>query len=118
MTTEENLKSIFKADHFTKSEKKELLSIESDTVIDAIGKCAEKLAQRNLHIVNNIFDGCVYSLSYDICREFENPNIDIIISSISYINDEYFLYESPDFTRSCVYALIKARVTNHKLYDR
>ena len=118
LTTEENLKAIFKADHFTKSEKKELLSIESDTVIDAIGKCAEELTQRNLHIVNNIFDGCVYSLSYDICREFENPNIDAIISSISYINDEYFLYESPDFTRSCVYTLIKARVANHKLYDR
>lgn len=116
LTTEENLKAIFKADHFTKSEKKELLSIETDTVIEAIGKCAEELAQRNLHIVNNIFDGCVYSLSYDICREFENPNIDAITSSISYINDEYFLYESPDFTRSCVYTLIKARVANHKLY--
>lgn len=118
LTTEENLKAIFKADHFTKSEKKELLSIESDTVIDAIGNCAEKLEQRNLHVINLFFDGCVYSLSYDICREFENPNIDAIISSISYINDEYFLYESPDFTHSCVYALIKARVTNHKLYDR
>lgn len=118
LTTEENLKAIFKADHFTKSEKKELLSIESDTVIDVIGNCAEKLEQRNLHVINLFFDGCVYSLSYDICREFENPNIDAIISSISYINDEYFLYESPDFTRSCVYALIKARVTNHKLYDR
>ena len=118
LTTEENLKAIFKADHFTKSEKKELLSIESDTVIDAIGNCAEKLEQRNLHVINLFFDGCVYSLSYDICREFENPNIDAIISSISYINDEYFLYKSPDFTRSCVYALIKARVTNHKLYDR
>ena len=87
LTTEENLKAIFKADHFTKSEKKELLSIETDTVIEAIGKCAEELAQRNLHIVNNIFDGCVYSLSYDICREFENPNIDAITSSISYIDD-------------------------------
>lgn len=118
LTTEENLKAIFKADHFTKSEKKELLSIESDTVIDAIGKCAEELAQRNLHVVNKIFDGCVYSLSCDICREFEDPNIEAIISSISYINDEHYLYESPDFTKSYVYALIKARVTNHKLYDR
>ena len=117
LTTEENLKAIFKADHFTKSEKKELLSIESDTVIDAIGKCAEILSQRNLHVVNKIFDGCVYSLSFDICREFEDPNIEAVISSISYINDEYYLYESSDFTSSYVYALIKARATNHKLYD-
>ena len=118
LTTEENLKAIFKADHFTKSEKKELLSIESDTVIDAIGKCAEKLVQRNLHVINHIFGGCVYSLSCNICREFEDPNIEAIISSISYINDEYYLNKTPDFTKSYVYALIKARVTNHTLYDR
>lgn len=118
LTTEDNLKAIFKADHFTKSEKKELLSIESDTIIDAIGKCAEKLAQRNLHVVNSVFNGCVYSLSFDICREFETPNIEAIISSISYINDEYYLYGSPGFTSSYVYALIKARVTDHQLYDR
>ena len=44
LTTEENLKAIFKADHFTKGEKKELLSIDSDSVIDAIGVCAYKLS--------------------------------------------------------------------------
>lgn len=118
LTTEENLKAIFNAEHFTNSEKKELLSIESDTVIDAIGKCAEKLSLLNLCVINNIFDGCIYSLSYYICREFETPNVETIVSAISYINDEYYHCESPDYTDSYIYALIKARVINHKLYDR
>ena len=118
LTTEENLKAIFKADHFTKGEKKGLLSIESDSVIDAIGKCAYKLSQINLSVVDKMFDGCVYSLSYNICREFDNPNIETIISAISYINDEYYLCESTDFTSSYVYALIKARIANRNLYER
>lgn len=118
LTTEENLKAIFKADHFTKGEKKELLSIESDSVIDAIGKCAYKLSQRELRVINKTFDGCVYTLSYNICREFDNPNVETIISAISYINDEYYLDESTDYTISYVYALIKARVANRNFYKR
>ena len=118
LTTEENLKAIFKADHFTKGEKKELLSIDSDSVIDAIGVCAYKLSQSNLSVVNKMFDGCVYSLSYNICREFDNPDIEAIISAISYINDEYYLGESTDFTSSYVYALIKVRVGYRNLYER
>lgn len=65
LTTEENLKAIFKADHFTIAEQKELLSIESDSVIRAIGKCAKELSQRNLHVINNVFGGSVYSISYN-----------------------------------------------------
>lgn len=117
LTTEENLKAIFKADRFTQNEKKELLSIESDFVIDAIGKSADKLSQSNLRVVDKVFDGCVYSLSYNICREFDNPNIEAILSAISYINDEYYQCESTDFTSSYVYALIKVRVANRNLFE-
>ena len=117
LTTEENLKAIFKADHFTIAEQKELLSIESDSVIRAIGKCAKELAQRNLHVINNVFGGSVYSVSYNICREIESPNVDTIVSAFSYINDEYYLGESPDFSKPYVYTLIKARATDRNMYE-
>lgn len=118
LTTEENLKAIFKADHFTKSEKKELLLIDSDSVITAIGKCAEELSKRDFGVINHTFDGCVYSLSYEICREIMNPNIGAIVSAFSYINDEYYMNELPSYSRSYVYTLIRVRVERRHLFEQ
>lgn len=117
LTTEENLKAIFKTDHFTKSEKKELLSIDSDSVITTISKCAEELSKRNLCVINQTFGGCVYSLSYDICRDIENPDIDAIVSAFSYINDEYYLNEPPFYSSAYVYTLIRIRVERRELFE-
>lgn len=117
LTTEENLKAIFKSDHFTNNEKKELLSIDNDIVVEAIGKCAEELSKRNLRVINETFKGCVYSLSYDICREIEHPDVDAIISACSYINDEYYLDTIPNYTSSYVFALIKVRAVYRNQYE-
>ena len=117
LTTEENLKAIFKSDHFTNNEKKELLSIDNYLVVEAIGKCAEELAKRNLRVINETFNGCVYSLSYNICREIEHPNVDTIVSACSYINDEYYLDTIPNYTSSYVFTLIKVRAVYRSQYE-
>lgn len=117
LTTEENLKAIFKTDHFTNSEKKELLSINSDSLIESISNCAEILIGQNFNVINCVFDGCTYSFSNKICREIDNPNVNDIVSAISFINDEYYQNTSSDYSKSYIFTLIKVRAAYRDKYD-
>lgn len=118
LTTEENLKSILKTNLFTNSEKKELLSINSDETVDAISQCAEELTQRHLCVVYDFFGGCVYTLSRKICTETNNPNVENIISAFSFINDEYFIDGNlSQFSKAYIYTLVKVRVIHRDQYD-
>lgn len=118
LTTEENLKSILQANHFTNSEKKELLSINSDEIIDAISLCAEELDKRNLDIISKSFGGNVYTLSRNLCTEIENPNVKKIVSAISFIDNEYFVNDhSSQFSEAYFYSLLKVRIVNCDQYD-
>lgn len=118
LTTEENLKSILSANNFTNEEKKELLSINSDEIVNAISQCAEELAQRHLCVVSDFFDGCVYTLSRKICTETNSPNVENIISAFSFINDEYFIDGNlSQFSKAYIYTLVKVRVVHRDQYD-
>lgn len=118
LTTEENLRSILGADNFTNEEKKELLSINSDEIINAISECAEELNRSNLSIISKYFGGNAYTLSRNICTEIGNPNVKNIISAFCFINDEYFIDGNlPQFSQAYIYTLVKVRVAHRDQYD-
>lgn len=118
LTSEENLRTIFSGRNFTIGEKKQLLAINGE-VIEVIGNCAEYLSINQLQVIDNIFQGNVYTLCYNLCTRLSNKEESNIERSIHYINEIIYTDKKINNpSESFVFALLIMRIDHFEDFER
>lgn len=114
LTTEENLKAIFKAD-FTDGEKEELLS-KNKLQIDYIQGVLDYLEINTIDFIRDIFNSEIYSFSYilsDLVIDKEAASFEDVLNrltnSIKYINSIYISEGVKIKNKEIILALIKVQ---------
>lgn len=127
LTTEENLKAIFKAGHFTDTEKEQLLSIKKSQ-IDCIQCISEYLKGNTIDFIQDkdVFNSEIYTFSCKLAKtiivstqgNFSDEEKEKLLYSIKYINSMFVTQKIKYKNREVFHALVIVHYAQNDTFDK